>query len=102
MTEEGKVKAKINAILKKYPIYEYMPVPYGLGKSSLDYLICAGGQFIAIEAKKPYAEPTARQDETIRQIKAAGGKVFIIDGTRMTDSYQSLDNYLSIVCNFTK
>lgn len=102
MTEEGKVKKKISEILAKFVIYGYMPVPYGIGKSSLDYLICAGGQFIAIEAKAPYKELSKRQEQIIKEIKAAGGKVFVIDGTRMTDSYEALERYLKIATNFVK
>jgi hypothetical protein len=78
MTPEGKIKAKINRLLKKYPtVYKYMPVPMGYGPSSLDYLLCVRGRFVGIEAKREGKEPTARQEECIRKIKEAEGKVFI-------------------------
>lgn len=104
MTEEGKVKKEINKVLDKFgdKIYRFMPVPYGFGQSSLDYLICAGGSFVAIEAKAGGEVPTSLQEEKIRLIKAAGGKVFVIDGTRATDTYQALERYLTILCNFGK
>jgi len=80
-TPEGKVKAKVNRLLDKYKgMYRHMPVPYGYGASTLDYLICFRGQFIAIETKAPGKKPTDRQKMIIAQIRAAGGAVFVIDG----------------------
>lgn len=80
MTPEGKVKYKINEVLKAYgkDLYKFMPVPGGFGPSSLDYILCYRGLFIAIEAKKLGGKTTARQNFIIRQIKDAGGKVFVI------------------------
>lgn len=81
MTPEGKVKAKVNRVLSRYKgIYRHMPVPYGYGASTLDYLICVQGRFLAIETKAPGAKPTDRQKMIINQIRAAGGTVFVIDG----------------------
>lgn len=57
-----------------------MPVPYGYGASTLDYLICMRGRFIAIETKAPGKKPTDRQKMVIEQIRAAGGATFVIDG----------------------
>jgi hypothetical protein len=83
MTPEGKVKAAINKILDNYvkggDVYKFMPVPGGFGPSSLDYVLCVQGIFVAIEAKKPGGKPTARQLFIARQIKQAGGKVFFIE-----------------------
>lgn len=83
MTPEGKVKAEINKALARYgaDIYKFMPVPGGFGPSSLDYILCVSGVFVAIEAKKPGGKVTARQHFTIRQIKQSGGKVFVIENT---------------------
>lgn len=82
MTPEGKVKKKINELLDKYrpSIYYYMPVPNGYGKPTIDYLGCFHGLAFGIEAKRPGKAPTARQDGTLKDITAAGGKVFVIDG----------------------
>lgn len=57
-----------------------MPVPYGYGASTLDYLICFRGRFIAIEAKAPGKKPTERQRMIIEKIRSCGGDVFLIDG----------------------
>jgi hypothetical protein len=80
-TPEGRVKAAVNKVLARYPeSYRYMPVPYGYGLSSLDFLICHYGWFVAIETKAPGEKPTARQEKIIKEITDAGGKVFVIDG----------------------
>lgn len=81
MTPEGKVKAKVKRLLDKYKArYEFWPVPYGYGASTLDCLICYRGKFIAVETKAPGKKPTDRQKMIIEQIRAAGGAVFVIDG----------------------
>jgi hypothetical protein len=81
-TPEGKVKAKISALLKKYApgVYYEMPVPGGFGKSGLDYTGCYLGRFFAVEAKAPGKKPTGRQEVTIAAIRHAHGMVFVIDG----------------------
>ncbi len=88
MTPEGKIKKRINAVLDRYPHYRFMPVPTGFGKRTLDYLICVTGKFCAIEAKKPGAEPTELQRNTIRAIREAGGETFVIDGDLGLDALE--------------
>ena len=81
MTPEGKVKKAIKRTLDKYKgLYVFMPVPSGFGKSSLDYVICWAGRFLAIEAKAPGKTLTPRQKAIRGQIERAGGKVIVIDG----------------------
>jgi hypothetical protein len=80
MTPEGRIKAALKRELDKLPcLYQFRPVQNGMGAPSLDVLLCAGGKFIAIETKAPGKTPTPRQEETIRQIKAAHGIVFVCD-----------------------
>jgi hypothetical protein len=83
MTPEGKVKAAINKVVDVYvksgDVYKFMPVPGGFGPSSLDYILCVQGKFVAIEAKRPGGKATARQHFIARQIKQAGGMVFFIE-----------------------
>jgi hypothetical protein len=81
MTPEGKIKAAVNKVLASYgrEIYKFMPVPSGYGASSLDYILCVGGMFVSIETKKPGGKVTPRQHATARDIRDAGGKVFVID-----------------------
>lgn len=83
MTPEGKVKARIKAVLKKYEnLYYDMPVPSGYGKSGLDFHGCYNGRYFAIEAKAPGKEPTVLQRSVIRQILAAGGMCFVVSDDR--------------------
>lgn len=92
MTPEGKVKAAVNRIIDKYKgVYKFMPVPSGYGPSSLDYLLCVNGNFVAIETKAPGKKPTDRQKMIIGQITRAGGVVFVIDST---DATHELEQYL--------
>lgn len=81
MTPEGKVKSMVNKIIDRYgkDIYKFMPVPAGYGPSSLDYILCIRGLFVAIETKAPGKKLSARQHFTRRQIMDAGGKVFIVE-----------------------
>lgn len=95
MTPEGRVKAKINKVLEKHGAYKFMPVQTGYGTKTLDYLICAGGYFIAIEAKRPGKEPTKKQELTAREIRAAGGVVFMIDGD--PKQLDLLDKFLATI-----
>lgn len=93
VTPEGRVKAKVNRLLDKYKgMYRHMPVPYGYGASTLDYLICFRGRFLAIETKAPGKKPTDRQKMIADQIRAAGGVVFIIDGdtTELEEHLESI------------
>lgn len=80
MTPEGKVKAKVTAALKEIGyVWKFMPVQTGYGTPALDYLLCVGGRFIAIETKKKGKELTARQELTKAAIEFAGGIVLVVD-----------------------
>jgi len=95
VTPEGKVKAKVKRLLDKYKArYEFWPVPYGYGASTLDCLICFCGRFIAIETKAPGKKPTDRQKMIIEKIRHAGGVAIVIDGdeglTQLEDHLESI------------
>lgn len=77
---EWAVKQAIKKVLDSYSgSYRFMPVPYGLGASTVDFIVCHYGLFIGIEAKAPGEVPTARQELIIKQIQDAGGEAFVID-----------------------
>jgi hypothetical protein len=79
MTPEGKIKAKIDKLLKKYSyVYYHKPVMNGMGAPTLDYVGCANGRYFAIEAKAAGKTLTDRQRQTMLTIEAAGGDVFLI------------------------
>lgn len=79
-TPEGKVKDKIKALCKKYApgVYYHMPVQNGMGKPTLDFILCAYGHFIGVEAKAPGKSPTPRQALTMNEMTAAGGYVAVV------------------------
>lgn len=81
MTPEGKIKAKVNKLLDEYKssVYRFMPVPSGYGPSSLDYIICLAGAFIAIETKAPGGKLTDRQKKIIADIQRGGGVAVVVD-----------------------
>lgn len=85
-TPEGKVKDMVRRGLAKLShIYKFMPVQNGMGAPALDFFLCAGGWFIAIETKKPGAKPTPRQETTIGEIEEAHGLVFVVDDQESCD-----------------
>jgi hypothetical protein len=88
------MKKKIKIVLDKYKpmgIYYYMPVPYGFGKQTLDYLGFFCGLGFAIEAKRLGGEPNERQDVIIADIRRSGAKVFVINSDA---SLQVFDDWL--------
>lgn len=81
-TPEAKVKAKIKAWLKARGIWYCMPIGTGFGNSGVpDFICCAGGQMLAIEAKAPgkRRNTTDLQDRQIEAIRAAGGIAVVVD-----------------------
>jgi hypothetical protein len=81
MTPEGRVKAKINGVLKHLgpECWRFMPVQTGYGSPSLDYMLCYRGRFIAIEAKAKGKKLTPLQKRTTAAMEAAGALVLIVD-----------------------
>ena len=104
VTPEGKIKKMVKAVLEEFvttnpnpsihlvtkgglqplyaqvpSLYQFWPVPNGIGASSLDCLVCYYGVFIAIEVKADAKKkPTPRQLLTIQQIKDAGGIALVV------------------------
>lgn len=90
-TPEGRIKDMVKRglakIIKEHPcLYRFMPVQNGMGAPGLDFYLCAGGWFIAIETKVKGKKPTPRQETTIAQIEAAHGLVFIVDDQESCDA----------------
>jgi hypothetical protein len=86
-TPESKVKDRVKTALRHMEqelgisIYYHMPVQNGMGAPTLDFVGCLHGKFFAIECKAPGKKPTERQYCTIADMEAAGGRVFVYDGT---------------------
>ena len=91
-TPEAKVKAKIKVILKAHNVYYAMPIGTGYGNSGVpDFLVCAGGKFVGIEAKAGKGKTTALQEAHLSRIRGAGGKAVVIN----EDNIHTLKEVLS-------
>lgn len=77
MTPEGKVKAEIKKYLDSIGAYYFMPVQTGYGAAGLDFYCCITGHFVAIEAKAPHGQLSARQEDIIKSIIYKLGVAFV-------------------------
>lgn len=82
---ESEVKERVKRHLKKHGAYWFMPVQTGYGASTLDFLVCHGGRFLAIETKRPGKDMTARQMLVAEKIVDAGGHVLVIGNEYYAD-----------------
>lgn len=80
MTPEGKVKARVTAILKERGVFHFSPMTHGYGPSGVpDIIGCYKGRFIAIECKAGKNKPTPLQNRAIDRIRAAKGAALVIN-----------------------
>lgn len=100
MTPEGKIKAYLKKALKdafgdywkhgppgqRQCYWEFWPVQNGMGKATLDCILCINGHFVAFETKKPGGKPTPRQTTTINDLRIAGAMVFVVDSENSIDA----------------
>lgn len=86
-TPEGKVKDMVRRkMLAAFPkCYRFMPVQTGMGATTLDFLYCVEGLFVAIETKAGTKKPTPRQEHVADQITAAGGLSFVVRDEQSMD-----------------
>jgi hypothetical protein len=92
-TPEGTIKRRIKDVLAGYGerVYYFMPVPSGYGTTTVDFLICFCGVFIAVEAKRPgHPSPTALQGAVLERVRAAGGRSFIVHDTKSLQSFETI------------
>lgn len=98
MTPEGRVKARVKAVLARFDgLYSYWPVPTGYGPSGLDCYVCYRGRMIVIETKAPGKKLTPRQCFCKHELITAGARVFVIDGTLYTDTVEDLEAHLCAI-----
>ena len=80
MTPEGKVKARVKAILDSMKVYYFMPSTGGYGRSGIpDIIGCRNGVFFGIECKANGSKTTALQEREIKRINDAGGCALVVD-----------------------
>lgn len=91
VTPEGRVKAKVKALLKKYDIYYFMPATGGYGRSGVpDIIACMHGRFLAIECKAGNGKLTALQMRELERIAEADGITYVVN----EDSLEFLEHAL--------
>lgn len=79
-TPEGKTKAAIDKMLKKYNVWYFKPVSNGMGMHGvMDYICCVKGKFLGIEAKADEKKkPTALQEMQMHRIRENNGLAMVI------------------------
>lgn len=85
-TPEGRVKKAVCELLDKYKphVYYFKPAANGYGRAGIpDIIVCAYGQFLAIECKARGNQPTALQQRELAAIQHAGGLTCTIDETNV-------------------
>ena len=70
-TPEGRVKAKVKALLNKYNIYHFMPATGGYGRSGIP------------ECKAGSGKLTALQIRELERIEEAGGIAYVVNETSL-------------------
>lgn len=89
-TPEAKVKKGIRRVLDRHGIWYFMPAANGFGKVGIpDFICCAAGKFLAIEAKAPgkKANTTANQDARINEIIAHQGVAIVVDDPQELETF---------------
>jgi|TARA_R100001463_G_scaffold1362_6_gene6006 hypothetical protein len=79
-TPEGKIKNKLDKMLKYEKVWYYSPQAGPFGRAGVpDRVAILGGQFIGIECKADRTKkPTALQLKCMQEIEDAGGKCFVV------------------------
>jgi hypothetical protein len=78
-TPEGRVKARLDKMLKAEGVWSYSPQAGPFGVAGIpDRVAIVAGQFVGIECKADKTKkPTALQTKCMRDIEQAGGKCFV-------------------------
>jgi len=79
-TPEGKIKRKLDKMLKANNVWYYNPQAGPFGRSGIpDKVAIIGGRFVGIECKADKTKrPTALQVKCMEEIENAGGKCFLV------------------------
>lgn len=85
MTPEGRVKAAVKNIFKKYKpkLWYYMPVSAGYGAHGIpDFICCCNGWFFGLECKADDGEIEPIQALQIAAIQLADGFTLVVYGCK--------------------
>ena len=79
-TPEGRIKNKLDKMLKSERVWFYSPQAGPFGRAGVpDRVAILEGQFIGIECKADRTKkPTALQLKCMKEIEMAGGKCFVV------------------------
>jgi hypothetical protein len=97
-TPEGKIKKKIDTMLKSKGVWYFKPQAGQYGRSGVpDYIVCARGLFIGIEAKADKTKkPTALQMQCMEKIVSGGGKCFVVyDDNTLSGAENCIDDIIT-------
>lgn len=80
MTPEGRVKKRVDYLLRKHGVWYFKPVSGGYGKHGIpDYVCCLNGHFVALECKaEDNRSPTPLQQQRLNEIQKAGGTTMVV------------------------
>lgn len=99
-TPEGKVKAKVDRLLKSYgkEVWFAKMQTGGFGKSGVpDYICCVNSYTVVIETKATEKQqPTALQTLELLAVKAAGGLSLVINADNIAGLQSCLDQLLAL------
>lgn len=94
MTPEGKIKLKVKLLLTLHEAYFHCVVQNGMGAPSLDFVGCHKGLYYSVETKAGNKQPTPRQELTIKEMRKAGAKVFVVTEV---SGFEELERWLKEV-----
>ena len=79
-TPEGKVKAKVDRLLRQHGVWFFSPQAGPYGRAGIpDRIACVDGHFVGIEVKADRTcKPTALQLQCMELIEASGGQCFVV------------------------
>ena len=92
-TPEGKIKKKLDTMLKELGVWYYSPQAGPFGKAGIpDRVAVVNGIFVGIECKSSKSKkPTALQIKCMKDITNAGGKCFVVYDD---ETIQEVRNYI--------
>ena len=102
MPPEGKIKYRLDKMLKSLGIWYFPPQAGPFGRSGIpDRIVCVCGQFVGIEAKADRKKrPTALQLNCMLEIEKAGGTCFVVyDDDTIATVRDYLKGILNRACN---
>ena len=83
MTPEGRIKNKLDRMLKLYHsvVWYFCPQAGAFGRAGVpDRIVCVDGYFIGIEVKADAKKrPTKLQEKCMADIEKVGGRCFIVN-----------------------